>query len=59
MGGAGAAPGMGGATPTIVPFNLLGGPAAPAAPGTADIGRGGAGAGAAGAGAGAAGAAPG
>ena len=31
---------MGGATPTIVPFSLLGGPAAPAAPGTADPGRG-------------------
>ena len=43
---------MGGATPTIVPFSLLGGPAAPAAPGTAEAGRGAGGAPAAGPGGG-------
>jgi hypothetical protein len=48
----GEPPGIGGATPTIVPLSLLGGPAAPAAPGTADPGGRGPGTGAAGAGGG-------
>ena len=37
--GDGAPPAVGGATPTIVPYSLLGGP--PLAPGGAPIGRGG------------------